>query len=52
MAHKQLHEAKYMPDVIGESFVDFGHLKELTGLVEGEVYSLKRFATMPHWRAT
>jgi len=33
-----------MPDIIGESFVEFGRLKELTGLVEGEVYSLKKFA--------
>jgi len=33
-----------MPDVIGEPFVDFARLKELTDLPEGEVYSLKKFA--------
>ena len=33
-----------MLDVIGESFIDFARLKELTNLAEGEVYSLKKFA--------
>lgn len=43
-ARKQLREARYMPDIIGEPFVDFARLKELTALAEGEVYSLKKFA--------
>lgn len=43
-AHEQLHEARYMPDVIGTSLVEFARLKELMGLAEGEVYSLKKFA--------
>jgi len=45
IARERLHEARYMPDVIGEPFVDFARLKELTDLAEGEVYSLKKFAT-------
>jgi hypothetical protein len=44
IARERLHEAKYMLDVIGESFIDFARLKELTNLAEGEVYSLKKFA--------
>lgn len=44
-AHKQLDKARYTPDIIGEPFIEFSCLKELTGLVKGEVYSLKKFAT-------
>jgi hypothetical protein len=33
-----------MPDIIGEPFVDFARLKELTALAEGKVYSFKKFA--------
>ena len=44
IARERLHEARYMPDVIGTSFVEFARLKELTGLAEGEVYGLKKFA--------
>jgi len=43
-ARQQLREARYLPDVIGEPFVEFARLKELTALAEGEVYSLKKFA--------
>ena len=42
--HNTIREARYMPDIIGEPFIDFAHLKELTALTEGEVYSLKKFA--------
>ena len=40
IARERLHEAKYMLDVIGESFIDFARLKELTNLAEGEVYCI------------
>jgi len=43
-AQEQLCDAHYTPDVIHEASVSVHCLQELTGLAEGEVYSLKKFS--------
>jgi hypothetical protein len=39
-----LQNAHFMPDVLVEETVTVNRLKELTGLSEGEVHALKKFA--------
>ncbi|KAJ7114391.1 hypothetical protein C8R44DRAFT_740529 [Mycena epipterygia] len=39
-----LRDARYTPDVLCEDFVTSERLKELTGLAEGEVHQMRKFA--------
>ncbi|KAJ6610976.1 hypothetical protein B0H10DRAFT_2224559 [Mycena sp. CBHHK59/15] len=43
-AKDQLHESRFTPDILCESSVTTERLQELTGLAEGEVHQLKKFA--------
>ena len=43
-AFENLNHAQYTLDILHEANVSTDHLQELTGLAEGDVYSLKKFA--------
>ncbi|KAJ6629679.1 hypothetical protein B0H10DRAFT_1939655 [Mycena sp. CBHHK59/15] len=43
-AKDQLRESRFTPDILCESSVTTERLQELTGLAEGEVHQLKKFA--------
>jgi hypothetical protein len=43
-AQTALQNAHFMPDILVEDTVTIDRLKDLTGLSEGEVHAVKRFA--------